>query len=170
MDSQQNETARLDVMSLTADIFSSFVSGNKLSVADFPGFIAQIHAALDLAARGKTEPGTQNLEPAVPIKSSVKPDYIVCLEDGKKFKSLKRHLRSSFNMTPGEYRAKWGLKYDYPMVAPAYAAKRSELAKSIGLGNSRQKVRSAKPAAAKKSPTPKSSARKKTAVRKTAEG
>src|SRR5271169_3099193 len=104
MDDQQTETTKPDVMSLTADIVSSFVSGNKLSVADLPGFIGQIHAALNLATRGKTEPEAQILEPAVPIKSSVKPDYIVCLEDGKKFKSLKRHLRSSFNMTPDEYR------------------------------------------------------------------
>jgi predicted transcriptional regulator len=170
MDEQQTETAKPDMMSLTADIVSSFVSGNKLSVADLPGFIGQIHAALNLAARGKTEPDAQILEPAVPIKSSVKPEYIVCLEDGKKFKSLKRHLRSSFNMTPAEYRAKWGLKYDYPMVAPAYAAKRSELAKSMGLGNLRQKARSAKSGAAKKSPTTKSSPRKKTAARKTAKG
>jgi len=170
MDDQQTETGKPDVMSLTADIVSSFVSGNKLSVADLPSFIGQIHAALNLVARGKTEPEAQILEPAVPIKSSVKPDYIVCLEDGKKFKSLKRHLRSSFNMTPDKYRAKWGLKYNYPMVAPAYSAKRSELAKSLGLGNLRQKARSATSAAAKKSPTAKSSARKKTAARKAAEG
>jgi predicted transcriptional regulator len=170
MDEQQTETAKRDVTSLTTVIVSSFVSGNKLSVADLPGFIGQIHAALDLAARGKTERAAEILEPAVPIKSSVKPNYIVCLEDGKKFKSLKRHLRSSFNMTPNEYRAKWGLKYDYPMVAPAYAAKRSELAKSMGLGNLRQKARSARSAAAKKSPTAKNSTRKKTTARKAAEG
>jgi predicted transcriptional regulator len=165
MDAQQPDTAKLDVMGLTADIVSSFVSGNKMSVTDLPGFIGQIHAALSSAAIGKSEPEPQNLEPAVPIKNSVKPDYIVCLEDGKKFKSLKRHLRSSFNMSPEEYRAKWGLKFDYPMVAPAYAAKRSELAKSMGLGNLREKAKTAK-ADAKKGPAAKSPARKRTKAAK----
>jgi predicted transcriptional regulator len=148
------EIEKLDVMTLTADIVSSFVSKNKMAVTDLPAFIGQIHTALSTV--GKAEPEPQNLEPAVPIKNSVKPDYIVCLEDGKKFKSLKRHLRSSFNLSPEEYRAKWGLKYDYPMVAPNYAAQRSELAKSMGLGNLRQSAKAAKAA-----PAAKASGRKK---------
>ena len=156
MEERKAEIEKLDMMTLTAEIVSSFVSGNKMAVADLPAFIGQIHAALSTVATGKSEPQPQNLEPAVPIKSSVKPDHIVCLEDGKKFKSLKRHLRSSFNMTPEEYRAKWGLRHDYPMVAPNYAAQRSELAKSMGLGNLRQNAKAAKAA-----PAAKASGRKK---------
>jgi predicted transcriptional regulator len=159
------EIEKLDIMTLTADIVSSFVSGNKMAVADLPGFIGQIHAALSTVATGKSEPEPQNLEPAVPIKNSVKPDYIVCLEDGKKFKSLKRHLRTNHDMTPGKYRAKWSLKHDYPMVAPAYAAKRSELAKRMGLGALRAKTKAAKAA-----PTAKGSARKKAKAVRAAEG
>jgi len=155
------EIEKLDVMALTADIVSSFVSGNKMAVADLPGFIGQIHAALSTVATGKSEPEPHNREPAVPIKNSVKPDYIVCLEDGKKFKSLKRHLRTNHDMTPGEYRAKWSLKHDYPMVAPNYAAQRSELAKSMGLGNLRVKAKAAKAA-----PAAKVSGRKKTKAAK----
>jgi predicted transcriptional regulator len=170
MDEQQAAPAKLDVMGLTADIVSSFVSGNKIPVAELPGLIGQIHAALNLAAQGKSEAVSPNLTPAVPVKNSVKPDYIVCLEDGKKFKSLKRHLRSSFNMTPEEYRAKWGLKHDYPMVAPAYAAKRSELAKSIGLGNLRQKAKASKTAATKKGTAAKGVARKKARAAEPAKG
>jgi predicted transcriptional regulator len=118
-------------------------------------------------ATGKSKPEAQNLEPAVPIKNSVKPDYIVCLEDGKKFKSLKRHLRSAFNLSPEEYRAKWGLKFDYPMVAPNYAAQRSQLAKSMGLGNLRVAAKAAK-VAVKQGPTAKKGgARKKAKAAKT---
>ena len=135
-----------DIMALTADIVASYVSGNKMDAPDLTGLINQVHAALISVGNGKSEPEPQNLQPAVPIKNSVKSDYIVCLEDGKKFKSLKRHLRSSFNMSPEEYRAKWGLRHDYPMVAPNYAAKRSELAKSMGLGNLRTKAKAAQAA------------------------
>ena len=167
MEENQAETAKLDVMALTTDIVSSFVSGNKMAVADLPAFIGQIHAALASVATGKSKPEPQNLEPAVPIKNSVKPDYIVCLEDGKKFKSLKRHLRSSFNLSPEEYRAKWGLKFDYPMVAPNYAAQRSQLAKSMGLGNLRVAAKAAK-VAVKQGPTAKKGgARKKAKATKT---
>ena len=165
MEESQAAIDKPDLMTLTTDIVSSFVSGNKMAVADLPTLIAQIHAALSTVATGKSEPESQNLEPAVPIKSSVKPDHIVCLEDGKKFKSLKRHLRTAFNMTPDEYRKKWGLKYDYPMVAPNYAAQRSELAKSMGLGNARKKAKAAKPA-----PAAKASGRKKAKSAKSAEG
>src|ERR1700722_488068 len=99
-----------DMMGLTADIVASYASGNKMTASDLTGLIAQVHTALSAVATGKSETQPQNLEPAVPIKNSVKPDHIVCLEDGKKFKSLKRHLRTAFNMTPDEYRKKWGLK------------------------------------------------------------
>jgi predicted transcriptional regulator len=160
VEESQPEIEKLDVMTLTADIVSSFVSGNKMAVADLPGFIGEIHAALKSVSVGEPKAEPQNLQPAVPIKNSVKPDYIVCLEDGKKFKSLKRHLRTSYSMTPEEYRAKWGLKFDYPMVAPNYAAKRSELAKSMGLGNLRSAAKAAK-VAVKKGPAAKGAARKK---------
>jgi predicted transcriptional regulator len=136
-------------MEMTTGIVSSFVSNNKMTVAELSVVISQVHSALTAAAKGKSEAEPVMREPAVPIKSSVKPDYIICLEDGKKFKSLKRHLKSSFGMTPDEYRKKWGLSYDYPMVAPAYAAKRSELAKTMGLGNMRQKAEKAAMPAAK---------------------
>jgi predicted transcriptional regulator len=160
MNEQTINIPQHDMMGLTTDIVASYISGNKMTAADLTGLISQVHAALSSVATGKSEPAPHNLEPAVPIKNSVKPDYIVCLEDGKKFKSLKRHLRSSFNMSPEEYRAKWGLKFDYPMVAPAYAAKRSELAKSMGLGNLRQKAK-AKAKAATAAPAAKVSGRKK---------
>jgi predicted transcriptional regulator len=169
MDEQQASTSQTDVMGLTADIVTSYVSGNKMAAADLTGFIAQVHAALSSVSSGKSEPEPQNLVPAVPIKNSVKPDYIVCLEDGKKFKSLKRHLGTSFNMTPEQYRAKWGLKFDYPMVAPAYAAKRSELAKSIGLGNLRQTAKKVE-VVAKAVPAAKRSVRKKTKAAKSTKG
>lgn len=165
MNKQPVSTPQADMMGLTADIVASYASGNKMSASDLTGLIAQVNAALSSIATGKSEPEPQNLEPAVPVKNSVKPDYIVCLEDGKKFKSLKRHLRSAFNLSPAEYRAKWGLRHDYPMVAPNYAAKRSELAKSMGLGNLRVKAKAAKAA-----PAAKGSSRKKAKAVKAAEG
>src|SRR3954451_18414914 len=110
-------------------------------MAELPALIGSIHAALTSVATGATEqPAAEPKAPAVPIKKSVQPDYIVCLEDGKRFKSLKRHLRTVYNMTPDQYRAKWGLRPDYPTVAPNYAATRSELAKQIGLGARRRKT------------------------------
>ena len=147
MNEQTVNTPEHDMMGLTTDIVASYISGNKMAAADLTGLITQVHAALSTVVTGKSEPQPQNLEPAVSIKNSVKPDYIVCLEDGKKFKSLKRHLRSSFNLSPEEYRAKWGLRFDYPMVAPNYAAQRSELAKSMGLGSLRKKAGEAAPSA-----------------------
>jgi predicted transcriptional regulator len=134
-------TPQPDMMGLTADIVSSYASGNKMAVSDLTGLISEVHAALSSAGNGKSEVEPRALNPAVPIKNSVKRDYIICLEDGRKFKTLKRHLRTSYNLTPDEYRAKWGLKHDYPMVAPTYAAKRSELATSMGLGNLRRKAK-----------------------------
>ena len=101
--------------------------------------IASVHASLQHVAGAATKEAEKPLSPAVPIKKSIQPDYIVCLEDGKRFKSLKRHLRTAYEMSPDQYRAKWGLPYDYPMVAPNYAAARSELARSMGLGQKRRK-------------------------------
>ncbi|RZA31150.1 MAG: MucR family transcriptional regulator [Lysobacteraceae bacterium] len=123
-----------DLIDLSADIVCAYVSHNALSVADLPKLIADVHAALrGLGSAPAAEPA-EELKPAVPVKKSISPDYIICLEDGKKFKSLKRHLRTHYNLSPEEYREKWGLPSDYPMVAPSYSATRSRLAKDNGLG------------------------------------
>ena len=122
-----------ELLSLTADIVAAHVANNNVSTNEVPQLIVQVHAALT----GLTEPKKAEepeLQPAVPVRSSVKHDYIVCLEDGKKLKMLKRYLRTNYNMTPEEYRTKWKLPRDYPMVAPAYAEQRRGLAKQIGLG------------------------------------
>src|SRR5919199_2342884 len=105
---------------LVADIVSAYVSNNSVSVGDLSGLISQVHGALHQTVTGATQPAEEPQKPAVSVKRSVTPDYIVCLEDGKRFKSLKRHLRTRYNLTPAEYRAKWGLPVDYPMVAPSY--------------------------------------------------
>ncbi|MGQ3675401.1 MucR family transcriptional regulator [Xanthobacter sp. TB0139] len=123
----------------TADIVAAYVSNNSVAANDLPALIESVHRALGQLGTPSAPPA-EELKPAVPIKKSVTPDYIICLEDGKKFKSLKRHLRTSYGMTPDAYREKWGLPKDYPMVAPAYAAARSELAKNMGLGQSRKKA------------------------------
>ncbi len=120
-----------ELLELTTKIVTAHVSHNAMPAADLPRLIATVHETL--AKLGPEEPAPRP-EPAVPIKQSVKPEYIVCLDDGKKLKMLKRHLRAAYSMTPEEYRQKWGLPSDYPMVAPKYAAVRSELAKKIGLG------------------------------------
>jgi len=138
-------------ISITADIVSAYVSNNSVAHMDLPKLIADVHAALTRLARGETDeaPAETQLVPAVAVKKSVTPDYIISLEDGKKFKSLKRHLSSHYNMTPDEYRAKWGLPADYPMVAPNYAKSRSDLAKQMGLGQGRRKSQPRKLAAAR---------------------
>ena len=123
---------------LSAEIVAAYVTKNAVPVAELPALIASVHSALNNAARGQTEQPQEKLEPAVPVKRSVTPDFIICLDDGKRFKSLKRHLRTSYNITPDQYRAKWGLAPEYPMVAPNYAKARSELAKTMGLGKKRQ--------------------------------
>ena len=129
-----NAAADNDLIDLSADIVSAYVSHNALSVTDLPKLIADVHAALrNLHSPAAAEPA-EELKPAVPVRKSVAPDFIVCLEDGKKFKSLKRHLRTHYNLSPEEYREKWGLPADYPMVAPNYSATRSRLAKDNGLG------------------------------------
>jgi len=134
-----DESNRSDLVELTAEIISAFVSNNNVVPADLPAIIGDVHEALSKAAQriGTTE--REELRPAIAVKKSVTPDFIVCLEDGKKFKSLKRHLRTHYNLSPEEYREKWGLPHDYPMVAPNYAAARSQLAKQMGLGTRREK-------------------------------
>jgi predicted transcriptional regulator len=124
---------------LTANIVSAYVSNNPVAAADIPALINQVHAALMRVSTGQGEAAAEPLKPAVAVKKSITPEYLVCLEDGKKFKSLKRHLRSQYNMTPEQYREKWGLPPDYPMVAPNYAAARSQLAKQMGLGQQRRR-------------------------------
>ena len=127
---------------LAADIVSAYVSNNSVAVHDLPALIGDVHAALVRVGGGAPAPAApENLRPAVPVKKSVASDYIVCLEDGKKFKSLKRHLRTQYNMSPEDYREKWGLPPDYPMVAPNYAQARSQLAKEMGLGSQRRRGR-----------------------------
>ena len=124
---------------LAAEIVSAFVSNNSLPVSELPALIGAVHDALTKAGDGSAEQAVEAPKaPAVSVKKSVQPDYIVCLEDGKRFKSLKRHLRTVYDLTPDQYRAKWGLPADYPMVAPNYAAARSELAKQLGLGQKRR--------------------------------
>jgi predicted transcriptional regulator len=121
-----------NAMGFTAEIVAAYVAHNAMSHTDLPGFIGRVHQAL--LGLTPTAPEPVELHPAVPIKKSVAPDFIICLEDGKKFKSLKRHLRTHYNLSPEDYRAKWGLPADYPMVAPNYSEKRSQLAKDNGLG------------------------------------
>ena len=120
------------VLQLTVQIVSAHVAHNKVGAEELPGLIQLVYRSLTSAGEVEAEPVVQ--APAVPVKKSVFPDYIVCLEDGKKLKMLKRHLKTSYNMTPDDYRTKWGLAREYPMVAPSYAERRSTLAKSIGLG------------------------------------
>ena len=127
-------------LEMAADIVSAFVSHNSLPAADLPALIGTVNQALKDVDSGSSQQAVEERkEPAVPIKKSIQPDFIVCLDDGKKFKSLKRHLRTVYNMTPEQYRAKWNLPPTYPMVAPNYAAARSELAKSMGLGQQRRR-------------------------------
>ena len=135
-----NESTEDTLLTLTADIVAAHVSNNSVAVNDLPVLIQNIHAALN-GISGKASAPEPKPEPKVPIRSSVKPDYIVCLEDGKRLKMLKRHLMTHYNMTPDQYRQKWGLAADYPMVAPNYAEQRRTLAKSIGLGTKRRKTR-----------------------------
>ena len=130
MDNQGNDDT---LITLTADIVAAHVSNNSVAVNDLPQLIQNVHGALATLS-GAGSAAEAKPEPKVPIRSSVKPDYIVCLEDGKRLKMLKRHLMTSYKLTPAQYRARWGLPADYPMVAPSYAKVRSSLAKQIGLG------------------------------------
>ncbi|MGD9966998.1 MAG: MucR family transcriptional regulator [Hyphomonadaceae bacterium] len=127
-----------DLVRLAAEIAAAYVSANAVPAQDLPGLIRTVHNALLEVSGAAAPPAETAQEPAVAIKKSITADYIICLEDGKKFKSLKRHLRTRYGMTPDDYRAKWGLAHDYPMVAPNYAKERSNLAKRMGLGQSRR--------------------------------
>jgi len=128
------QTTELDLTGLTADIVSAYVAHNALTGDKLPEIIGSVYGALSRASAQAVEPEKVELKPAIAVKKSVTPEYIICLEDGQKFKSLKRHLRREYNMSPEEHREKWGLPHDYPIVAPAYAAARSDLAKKIGFG------------------------------------
>jgi predicted transcriptional regulator len=137
---QNNEDT---LLTLTADIVAAHVSNNSVAVSDLPNLIQNVHSALTGISGNGAAPEPKP-EPKVSIRSSVKPDYIVCLEDGKRLKMLKRHLMTHYNKTPDQYRQKWGLSADYPMVAPNYAEQRRTLAKSIGLGTKRRRTRGGK--------------------------
>ncbi|MCR4282021.1 MAG: MucR family transcriptional regulator [Bauldia sp.] len=134
-----NQTDDADLIALATDIVSAYVSNNTVPVSELPKLIADVHRALNSTQARLNEPEPEPLKPAVNPKKSVFPDYIICLEDGKKFKSLKRHLRTHYDLSPEEYREKWGLSPDYAMVAPNYAAARSALAKKMGLGQQRRR-------------------------------
>ncbi|HVJ70238.1 MAG TPA: MucR family transcriptional regulator [Sphingomicrobium sp.] len=136
-----SENASSTYIDLAADIVSAYVSNNSVPAGDLPGLISEVHLALARVGNGAAEASAEAPKPAIAIKKSITPDYIICLEDGKKFKSLKRHLRTQYNLTPEQYREKWGLAPDYPMVAPNYAKARSDLAKEMGLGQQRRKRR-----------------------------
>ncbi|MGX1787057.1 MucR family transcriptional regulator [Bosea sp. NPDC055332] len=130
------------LVGLVADIVSAYVLNNSVPAADLPNLIAMTHAAITgLGSEAAAPVVDEKPTPAVSIKKSITAEHLICLEDGKKFKSLKRHLRTAYNMSPEEYRARWGLPADYPMVAPAYAEARSSLAKKMGLGQQRRKPR-----------------------------
>ena len=127
------------LLEMTADIVSAYVGNNNVQVTEVPGLISSIHAALSQISTGVVEVEPEVKEPAVSVRKSITPDFLICLEDGRKFKSLKRHLRTKYNISPEEYRAKWNLPKDYPMVAPNYAKARSDLAKQMGLGQGGRK-------------------------------
>jgi predicted transcriptional regulator len=129
------------VIDLAAQIVAAYVGNNSVPASELPNLIFDVVGALNRVQGGPVEAEPEPVKPAVPVKKSVTPDYIICLEDGKKFKSLKRHLRTHYNMSPEEYREKWNLPPDYPMVAPNYAQARSELAKKMGLGQQRRRGR-----------------------------
>jgi predicted transcriptional regulator len=126
--------AEEELLRMTADVVAAYVSNNTLATAQLPEVINAVYRSLKGLEGPVAEPAPELTKPAVPIRKSITPDYLICLEDGKKLKMLKRHLRSTYNMTPDEYRARWGLAPDYPMVAPNYAEQRSAFAKKIGLG------------------------------------
>ena len=143
-------------LEMAASIVSAYVTRNAITASELPAFIAQTYSGIAQIATGPVAPAVEpSKEPAVPIKKSVSNDFIICLEDGKKFKSLRRHLSTAYAMTPQEYRSKWGLPFDYPMVAPAYAAVRSSLAKQAGLGQKAETAKAAKKTAPKKNAKPK---------------
>ena len=133
----QEKVGQEDILRMTTEVVAAYVGNNELPAAQISEVIGAVHKSLSGLQGGAGESQAARSKPAVPIRRSVTSDYIVCLEDGKKLKMLKRHLRTTYNLTPDEYRAKWGLASDYPMVAPNYAKQRSEFAKKIGLGRKR---------------------------------
>ena len=144
----QSETEFAETLTLTTDIVAAFVSNNSIQAEKVPALIQEVHDTVRALAAGSAA-NAGNQQPAVPIKKSVTADYVICLEDGKKLKMLKRYLRTQYNLTPEEYRRKWGLPADYPMVAPNYAKRRSQFAKDIGLGRAAGAKRKATPATKK---------------------
>ena len=134
----ENSNDNSMLMELTSDVVSSYVSNNPIAAGDLSNLIKDVYAALDSVSGGSATPIAEKQKPAVSVKKSLGHDYLICLEDGKKFKSLKRHLKTHFDLSPEEYREKWGLPSDYPMVAPAYAEERSRLAREMGLGQKRK--------------------------------
>jgi predicted transcriptional regulator len=139
-----------EFIELTADIVSAYVGNNTVSATDLPNLIQSIHRTISGIGSGQTEAPVVAQTPAVSVRKSLTPDFLICIEDGRRFKSLKRHLRTKYNMSPEDYRAKWGLPKDYPMVAPNYAAARSALAKSMGLGQGGRQAPKPKTTRAKK--------------------
>lgn len=135
-----SQTPQNELLSLTTQMVSAYVSNNNVALPDLPSLIGEVYKTLS-GVGTETQPVAERPQPAVPIKRSVTPDYIVCLEDGKELKMLKRHLKTAFDMTPDDYRERWGLPKDYPMVAPNYAKQRSRLAKQIGLGTKARRAR-----------------------------
>jgi len=158
MAEQQHQPDMVEITSLTAEVVASYVAHHTVSATDLPGLIATVGKELAGLTQPEADPEPERPAPAVPIRRSVTPEYIICLEDGKKLKMLKRHLKTQYNMTPEEYRRRWGLKDDYPMVAPSYAAQRSDLAKKIGLG--RKPELEKKPAPRRRATTRKTTAKK----------
>jgi predicted transcriptional regulator len=134
-----NDTVGKSFIDLTVSIVSAYVGNNPIPAAEIPALINVVHGALLRVSAGRAEAPPEPAKPAVSVKKSITSDYLVCLEDGKRFKSLKRHLRTQYNMTPEQYRDKWGLPPDYPMVAPSYAVARSQLAKKMGLGQQQRR-------------------------------
>ena len=128
-----------EIIEMTTDIVSAYVGNNSITAADLPSLIQNVHRALSQVTTGEDATPQAPQEPAVSVRKSITPDYLICLEDGRKFKSLKRHLRTKYDMSPEEYRSKWNLPKDYPMVAPNYAKARSDLAKQMGLGQGGRK-------------------------------
>ncbi|MFO1067971.1 MAG: MucR family transcriptional regulator [Geminicoccaceae bacterium] len=158
-----NGSDRQELLTLTTEIVAAFAGNNAVAMNDLPSIISSVYAALSTAGAVKQEPVAEAPVPAVPVRKSIGNDYIICLEDGKKLKMLKRHLASRYQMTPEEYRRRWGLPNDYPMVAPAYAAQRSALAKEIGLGRKPAETPAA-PVAAPAAPARRVGGRRKAAA------
>ena len=142
------ETPQADLLGLTAEIVAAHVSNNSVALADLPNLIQDVYRTLASVGMPVAKPQPERPQPAVPVKKSITPEYLICLEDGKKLKMLKRHLKTAYNLTPEQYRERWGLSADYPMVAPNYAKHRSSLAKKIWLGNGPRGGRPAKSRAA----------------------